>query len=160
DGSAKCAGTSAPFQVTANATTSVTVLLECRRGSDAGTVVINGGTNVCPQIASATVSPAEATVGHTMSLPPVGNDPNGNSLTYTWTASGPGTISNGGTSNATFTCTGPGAATVTLVVSDGDPGCNATASYPVTCDATNSLTLAPNAHGADSATMAALVRYN
>jgi hypothetical protein len=83
DGSAKCAGTSAPFQVTANATTSVMVLLECRASGDAGTVIINGGTNVCPQISSATVSPAETTVGHTMSLSSVGSDSDGDALTYT-----------------------------------------------------------------------------
>jgi hypothetical protein len=160
DGSATCAGKSAPFQVTPNATTSVMVLLECRTGSDAGTVIINGGTNVCPQIASATVSPAETTVGHTMALAAVGSDPDGDALTYAWTASGPGRISNAGASNATFTCTGVGAATVTVVVSDGDHGCDATQSYPVSCDSTNVLALASNAHGADAATMAALVSFN
>jgi hypothetical protein len=166
DGTAHCTGKSAPFDVSANATTSVTVLLECRIGVDAGTVIINGGTNVCPQITSGTVSPADVTVGHSIALSALGSDPNGDALTYVWSASGPGTVSNGASGSGTFTCTGSGAATVTVVVSDGDTNCDATASYPVTCDApdagtlTQGVTLATGAQAADTATMAALVDYN
>ena len=136
DQQTSCAGTSGPFRVTARQTVAVFVHLSCQGANPVGTVVINGEFNLCPQISSATINPSATTIGHTMMLSAaaVDHDNGPSAVSYSWTATGPGTIQDGSAPHATFLCTGQGPATIVLSVSDGDPGCKSSASFAVKCE--------------------------
>ncbi|HET7541329.1 MAG TPA: lamin tail domain-containing protein [Polyangiaceae bacterium] len=126
-----CSG-SASFNITAGATTSAQVKLQCKTPGKTGSVQVNGTLNVCPVIDSLSVAPAETTVGKTVGLSGTGSDPDHtpSALSYAWTSSA-GTLSGASSANASLTCTSIGTVTVTLTVSDGD--CSDTLSQTVTC---------------------------
>ncbi len=140
DGSVTCGG-SAQFATVARTTTNVAVALQCTTpAGDAGSAFVNGTTFNCAAWSSATASPAETTVGTSVSLAASAVGPNPAALSYAWSAPS-GTIDTPNAPNAHFTCTGPGPVTVTLSVGDGpvpDGGvCNstlATTTIQVTCD--------------------------
>jgi hypothetical protein len=131
DGETNCSGSSALFNVVSGATTSVSVAIDCHRAPTTGSVQINGTINVCPSIDSVSANPP---VGNTIALAGAATDPDGGPgvLSYKWTTSS-GALSSDGAQNPTLTCTTPGPASLTLVVSDGDPGCAATFNVQVTC---------------------------
>jgi hypothetical protein len=151
DGRITCLG-SATFSVTARSTTNVTVLMQCTGPlSDAGSAAINGQTYNCASVGSVSVSPAETTVGSSVSLSAAALGPDPAALTYAWSAPS-GTFSSSTSANVTFTCTQPGPVQVTLSVGDGpvpDGGsCNAalgTATVQVTCTAMDGGAASPDA---------------
>ena len=128
-----CSGT-AGFTVLAHQTASVAVPIECREGPKTGSVLVNGVINVCPQIDGLTATPTEIFVGSSVALVATAHDTDGGPsvLTYAWTASS-GALADAASASTRFTCTSPGTATIGLVVSDGDAGCNDTSSVTVTC---------------------------
>ena len=126
-----CTG-SASFNVTAGATSTAQVRLQCKAPSKTGSVMVNGTLNVCPVIDSLSVAPAETTVGNSVGLSATGSDADQspNALSYSWTSNS-GTISGGNLTVASLKCTAVGPVTVTLTVSDGD--CSDTLTQIVTC---------------------------
>jgi hypothetical protein len=129
-GISTCMGT-ATFDVVANTTVVVPVLLRCKKPPRFGSVLINGSADACPNIDSAFILPGKAAIGGTMSLTSSASDPD-SPFTYSWTATS-GTITNASSANATFTCTAVGTPTITLTVSDGDPTCNDVLAMQVIC---------------------------
>jgi hypothetical protein len=131
DGSATCSGSSAPFTVVASATTSVAVAIDCHKASTSGSIAVNGTVNVCPTIDSVSANPP---IGNTIAITASATDPDNGPqpLTYSWTTSS-GTLSSATVANPTLTCTAPGSVTLTVTASDGDSGCNATFTVPLTC---------------------------
>jgi len=126
-----CAG-SASFSVTAGATSSAQVRLQCKTPAKTGSVMVNGSLNVCPVIDSLSVDPAETTVGNSVNLSASGSDADKvpSSLSYSWTSSA-GTLTGASSANAALKCTVAGTVTVTLTVSDGD--CSDSLNQTVTC---------------------------
>jgi len=126
-----CTG-SASFSVTAGATTSTQVRLQCKTPGKTGSVMVNGVLNICPVIDSLSVAPAETTVGHAVSLTATGNDADKlpSALSYSWSSSS-GTLSGANSATAALTCSAVGKVTVTLTVSDGD--CSDSLTQTVTC---------------------------
>lgn len=126
-----CTG-SASFNVTAGATTSTQINLQCKLPPKTGNVSINGTVNVCPTIDSLSIEPAETTVGSSVTLSASGSDSDNapSALSYAWSATG-GTLTGATTANASLACTTAGPVTVTLTVGDGD--CTDTLSQTVTC---------------------------
>ncbi|HLK91496.1 MAG TPA: metallophosphoesterase [Polyangia bacterium] len=137
DGKTSCAGASASFSVSAGATTSVSVVIDCKAPGKTGSVAVNGTINICPNINSVSANPP---VGNTIALASSASDPDGGPqpVSYSWTTSS-GTLSSATAQNPTLTCTAPGTATLTLTVSDGDAGCATSFSVPVTCPSDASL---------------------
>jgi hypothetical protein len=137
DGATQCGG-SASFNVTAHATTAVTVHLTCHEAPRTGSVLVNGSLNVCPAIDGVSASPAEVLVGGSVSLGVTAHDTDSapSPLTYHWTASS-GALSDPSSQNPRFTCTGAGTATLTVTASDGDsaPNCADTSTVTVECSA-------------------------
>ncbi len=142
DGSTTCLG-SATFDVMAGATTAVAVRLDCHQPAATGSVAVLGTLNVCPVADGVTALPAEVAVGGSLALSAAAHDAdNGPSpLTYHWAASS-GTLSDASSAAPSFTCAAVGPSTLTLTVSDGDTGCNATQSVTVTCSGHNDSALA------------------
>ncbi|HZU85530.1 MAG TPA: hypothetical protein VE987_21520, partial [Polyangiaceae bacterium] len=135
DGSVSCSGSSAPFSIAANQTTSVPVALACSGPTpESGTIVVSATTSDCPVIDGIDVDPASVLVGGTIALLAHARGPNSGALTYSWTATA-GSLSGATAANPTFTCTSAGAATVTVAVSDGSDaaGCVAVKSATATC---------------------------
>jgi hypothetical protein len=137
DGQTSCAGTSASFSVSAGATTSVAVTIDCHGPVKTGSVAVNGTINVCPNIDSVSANPP---TGNTIALASSASDPDNGPqpMSYSWTTSS-GTLSSATAQNPTLTCTAPGAATLTLTVSDGDAGCATSFTVPVTCPPDSAL---------------------
>ncbi|HXJ23255.1 MAG TPA: metallophosphoesterase [Polyangia bacterium] len=137
DGTATCTGNSALFNVTASATTSVAVAIDCHSAPTTGSVAINGTVNVCPSITSVSAAPP---AGNLIAITGVASDPDSgpSALTYAWTTSS-GTLSSTTAANPTLTCTAPGSVSLTLTASDGDAGCNATFDFQLTCPPDSAL---------------------
>jgi hypothetical protein len=135
DGSSTCGGSSA-FAVTAGQTAAVTVSVACKQAPRTGSVMVSGVLNLCPVIDGINASPAEVTVGGSVSLTALAHDSDAgpSALGYSWTTSA-GTLSSATGKSPKLTCTEPGTATVALSVNDGDPAasCAATQSVTVTC---------------------------
>jgi hypothetical protein len=139
DGSS-CLGTSAPFAVTANSSTSVNVLLLCRGVTGTGTVTASGQIDNCPAVASYVVSPLATGLGGHITVNATGTDLDaGDVVTYAWTATA-GTFNTPSSASATFTC--PAAAsmiTLTITVSDSPaagsttPKCSTSKTIAVNC---------------------------
>jgi hypothetical protein len=131
DGGVTCAG-SAPFAVTAGATTPVSIHLLCREAALTGGIQVGGTVNICPTVDALSANPGEVRVGGTIAL--VGTthdlDMGPGALVLLWTATS-GTISDTAAARPTFTCTTAGPATITLTASDGD--CSGSGSLTVTC---------------------------
>jgi hypothetical protein len=137
DGTATCSGSSAAFNVVASATTSVAVNIDCHTTSKNGSIQVNGTIDVCPTIDSVSANPPS---GNQIAITGAASDVDSGPqpLTYSWTASS-GTLSSATVANPTLTCTAPGTVSLTLTVSDGDPGCNATFNFQLTCPADSAL---------------------
>jgi hypothetical protein len=138
DATIACSG-SADFSVVPGATTAVNLNLICTGGAaDAGTIVVNGSTQVCANINSISVFPLETTVDSTVALSATasaGSIP----PTFAWTATA-GTFDNASSATPIFTCPAtPSLVTITLNVSPSAPICTTTTSQSVevTCDALN-----------------------
>jgi hypothetical protein len=126
-----CVGTSAPFNVVAAAATPVSVVIDCSLAHKTGSVLVNGTINICPQVSSVSSTPP---TGNVIAIASVAIDPdNGPQATsYHWTTSS-GTLSSVSAQNPTLTCAAPGLASLTLTVTDGDPGCGDTFNLQVAC---------------------------
>jgi hypothetical protein len=137
DGTATCTGSSALFNVVASATTSVAVAIDCHKAPSTGSVAVNGTINVCPSITSVSATPPS---GNLIAITAVASDPDNapQPLTYAWTTTS-GTLSSTTVANPTLACTAPGTASLTLTVSDGDAGCNATFNIQLTCPPDSAL---------------------
>jgi hypothetical protein len=143
DGLVTCVG-SAPFTITARATTNVVDLLQCNAPvSEAGSANVNAPTYACAAVATASVTPGETTVGHAVTLAATATGPSTAGLTYAWSAPS-GAFSNPGAASTSFTCATAGTVPVTITVGDGnvpDGGaCNAaltTQTLMVQCDPAN-----------------------
>lgn len=135
DGVTTCTG-SQNFDVTAHATTTTIVALDCHEPPKKGTVLLQGVLNVCPVIDSISVMPDPSEVGTGVMLDATAHDfDDGPSpLTYHWTASA-GSLSTDSGASTTLTCTNSAPVEVTLTVSDGDPNpsCAASMTGFVTC---------------------------
>ncbi len=136
DGAFSCAG-SAEFEVSAQATTPVDVLLYCSAApGDEGTVVVTGTTQICATLTSLEASPLETAVGTPISLSASGSAGT-LPVSYTWTATA-GTIDDPQSEAPTFTCPGtPGPVTISVTVSLSVASCKTVTSQrvTVTCDA-------------------------
>ena len=132
DGGTTCAG-SATFSITAGATTSVTVGLQCRAAANTGNVSVGTTINNCPVITSVVVSPTTAGVGGTISVAATASDADPmETLTYAWTAPAmQGSFAAPSSASTTYTCTPAGPRPLTLTVGDGE--CEETFSVNVTC---------------------------
>jgi hypothetical protein len=118
DGTVTCAG-SAEFNVTAGATTNVSVALPCNAAApDAGSALVNGTTFNCASVTAVTANPVEVTVGSSIAVSASAVGPDASALNYTWTASS-GSFDTPGSPEASFTCTSSGIVTLTVTVSDG-----------------------------------------
>jgi hypothetical protein len=138
DGTITCAG-SASFSVVSSTTTGVNLTLVCNGATpDAGTVVVNGSTQLCANINSISVFPLETTVDSTIALS-ASASAGSVTPTFAWTATA-GTFDNPSSTSPTFTCPStPQMVTITLTVSPSAPVCTTTTSQSVdvTCDTLN-----------------------
>jgi arylsulfatase B len=112
---------SASFDVTAGATTSVTVHLNGSGKTGNGSVAVTGTINLNPRLDEVTVTPQAVLVGGSIRLSAVGTDPDAwpSPLSYYWSTTG-GVIDNPIGPNATLTSATPGTFTINLTLSDGD----------------------------------------
>jgi hypothetical protein len=139
DGAIQCGG-SASFDVRARTTTAATVSLSCHETPGTGSVAVSGSLNICPIVDSLSASPSEVIVGFPVLLSVVAHDrDNGPSpLAYSWEVSSgglSGALNDASAASPTFTCFVSGTATVTVIVSDGDPapGCADSATVSIVC---------------------------
>lgn len=111
---------SATFDVTAGATTAITIRLNGSSKTGNGSVSVNGTINVSPRLDEVTVTPQTAFVGSAISLLAVARDPDAlpSPLSYYWSTTG-GVIDFPISPSATLTSATPGTFTITLTVSDG-----------------------------------------
>jgi hypothetical protein len=133
DATTNCTG-QATFAVASRATTNVDVVLRCRTRPNTGSIIINGTLNLCPTIDMIGALPLTAKIGSPIALTSLASDDDHvpSAVSYHWT--GPFGFDTT-TPNATFGCSVVGAHTITLTVTDGDPGCEATSTAMVTCNA-------------------------
>jgi hypothetical protein len=137
DGQTSCSGSSAPFNVSAHATTNVMVAIDCHTGAKTGSILVNGTINVCPNIDSVGSHPPTGTAiaifsaAHDADAAP-------QPLSYSWTTDS-GTLDNATLQNPTLTCSAPGTVNLTLTVSDGDAPCNDSFALQVTCPPDSAL---------------------
>ena len=140
DGSTTCSG-SAAFAVTAHATATVTVNLQCHQGSTTGSVLVQGTLNVCPVIDELSASPSAVFLGSSLGLSARAHDTDSapSALAMSWSATS-GVLGNTSGASPSFLCTAPGPATITLSVTDGDTACAETQSVVVNCSVDASAT--------------------
>jgi hypothetical protein len=124
------------FDITAGNTTIAPVHLTCKLPPTTGSLELNGTVNVCPRLDALSVTPAETTVGHavTVTASATDVDQGPSALTYHYTVSSGSITSGSDTPDATVACTVPGPLDVTVTVSDGD--CTDTATQTITCTGT------------------------
>lgn len=143
-----CAGTSLPFTVTANMSTTVNVLLLCRGVVTNGTVAVNGTIDNCPSITSYVVSPLAVAPGGSINVNAAATDlDTSDVVTFKWTASA-GTATAGTFDSATsamtvFHCPATGSSQQTLTITASDnivagsvppaPKCSTPATIVVSC---------------------------
>lgn len=136
DGAFRCAG-SAEFEVGAQGTTPVNVVLYCSPApGDEGTVVVTGTTQICANLSALEASPLETAVGTPIALSATGSA-GPLSVSYRWTATA-GTFDDPEREKPTFTCPAtPGPVTISVTVAPGAPSCSTvtTGSVTVTCSA-------------------------
>jgi hypothetical protein len=133
DATTNCSG-QATFAVASRATTNVDVLLRCRVRQSTGSIIINGTLNLCPTIDMIGALPLATKIGTSIALTSLASDDDHvpNPVSYHWTAP-PGFDAT--TPNTTFICATVGSHTITLSVTDGDPGCESISTVTVTCSA-------------------------
>lgn len=137
-----CTGTSLPFDVISGQSTSVSLTLVCGGGGQSTapgsvgiTATVVAGDN-CPSIISSAASPAQTSVGGSLSVSALATDPDTTAtppdvLTYSWS---PAANFTSPTSASTkYNCTAAGVATLTLTVNDNH--------VPTSCPATITMTV-------------------
>jgi hypothetical protein len=129
DRGANCSG-SAVFDVVANQTTRVTIVLSCDASAENGAVSINADVRDCPAISSVTVLPAEVIVGATIALTA---EATSGSPEFAWTSSD-GVFSPAGAAVTTYQCTSGGTKTLALTLTAGD-ACHDSLQVEVICTA-------------------------
>jgi hypothetical protein len=118
DGSVICAG-SASFDVAPRATASVAVGMACNVATMGAQVTrVDGSTFNCAAVSSVTATPAETTVGSSVTVSGTANGPDPGGLSYSWTATS-GSFDKPNSPTAQFTCAAAGLATLTLTAGDG-----------------------------------------
>ena len=134
DGTLVCSG-SAEFSVVSGAMTAVNLTLICTGATaDAGTVVVNGSTQVCANISSISVSPLESTVDGPVALSASASAGSVKPV-FAWTATA-GTFDDASSASPVFTCPStPAIVTITLHVSPSAAICTTqtSQSVEVTC---------------------------
>ncbi|HLK93766.1 MAG TPA: hypothetical protein VKZ18_27995 [Polyangia bacterium] len=134
DGVTGCSG-STTFSVP-TPSTGVPVTLKCATPPDAGQALVTAATNLCPVVDGISVDTASVNVGGSMVVSVLAHDPDSGpsaTLSYSWSANSGSLSSTSGSASTTFTCTTAASVTISVVVSDGDRGCNVTQTIPVTC---------------------------
>lgn len=127
-----CEG-SADFGIGVGQLTSVMVFLNCKRPPQFGAVRVNGKLNICTELVKVIVSPLQTSVGDDIDLSAIGEDAEGDTITYEWTSTGGG-IANSESAVTKFTCTGTGEQSVRIRVSDdGFEHCVSEWTVAVTC---------------------------
>jgi len=130
---AVCHG-SADFDIRPALVTPVNVAMRCP-GPSQGRVQIDGIINVCPVLEAIQRGAEQVGVGASIVLRGVASDLDAYPapLTYIWTASS-GQLSHPAGSRTDFSCGAAGPASLSLAVSDGDPGCTgASATIGIVC---------------------------
>ncbi|HMJ16426.1 MAG TPA: DUF4215 domain-containing protein [Polyangiaceae bacterium] len=97
-----------------------------------GSVVIDGGVNLCARIDSYSVSPLQTAVGNAIALRATVVDAEGDPWELHWTASAGTVVPGSDPTAAEYRCTVVGRHTLSLSVSDGS-GCEDTKQVTVTC---------------------------
>ncbi|MFW2389189.1 MAG: PKD domain-containing protein, partial [Polyangiales bacterium] len=118
DGEVTCLG-SAEFDVEVGVTTDVMVMLNCKLPVGDGAVNVNGKFNLCAQLHKVVVSPLRTSVGSDIDLSALGEDVEGDPISYSWTGTG-GSIADPSAPATTYTCAEAGGQTVTVTISDDD----------------------------------------
>ncbi len=153
DAGLACAG-QATFDVVANTTTKVDVVLSCDGLDVGGSVGINGSFNICPSVTATTLSPTVQSIGGTiavsLSARDVDNAPQ--PLTFSW-ATNSGTLSNATTTAPSLLCTQAGPIALTYTVRDG--ACVKTGTLNATCGAASVDAGVQTDAGSDAGTDAA-----
>ncbi len=139
-----CTGSSAPFNVVTNQTSSVSVNLNCgavTADGGLGSVVVTGtvvpGDN-CPVLASWTISPETAAAnGGQVDINATATDADsGDMLTYQWSVAA-GSFASSTSTSTTYTCGAAGSQVLHLTVSDNHTPvpCSIEVAFPaVTCN--------------------------
>lgn len=142
NGEVVCVGSSEPFDIVANQTTQVNVVLTCGEETtvETGNAEVNGsfnvvGLNICPVVHSYVAIPDAIEAGGSSDVQIVASDYDGDALSYSWTATS-GSFDNAASSDAVYTCGAAGEQVLTVVVSDGEAGCDQTVEIPVGCGGT------------------------
>lgn len=142
NGEPVCVGSSEPFDIVANQTTQVNVVLTCGEETtvETGNAEVNGsfnvvGLNVCPGVHSYVAIPDAIEEGGSSNAQVVASDFDGDALSYSWTATS-GSFDNPGSSDVIYTCGAAGDQVLTVVVSDGEPACDQTVEIVVGCGGT------------------------
>jgi secreted PhoX family phosphatase len=132
-GKGSCSGASPSFSVRAGKTAMVQIALQCEQTTAGqGNVNLDGEVNFCPTRPSITASASTTSVnGDAVSLNGYASDPQGDALTYSWTASS-GKFDDANTPATSYRCTVTGEATLTLTADDGR-GCTKSTSLTVAC---------------------------
>jgi hypothetical protein len=114
-----CTG-SEMVEIVADVRVTVSVTLDCSvPPPESGEAEVVAGFNFPPEIASVTASPSPVIVGGDVALNVVATDPDGDALTYSWSAAD-GTFSVSDAPTTTWTAPGTdGSYEVTIEVSDG-----------------------------------------
>ena len=138
DGAFTCTG-SAGFDITAGATSLVSLTLNCSTApAGQGTVVVGGNTQICANLDSVSASPLETEVGTPINLAATGSA-GSVPVSFSWMASA-GSFDNALIATPVFTCPAtPGPVTITVTVSPSSATCNTVTSQTVTvnCDTLN-----------------------
>jgi hypothetical protein len=129
DGKLDCEG-SASLEVRKGLTTRIHVALACHVVGD-GIVQIKIGV-VCASthLVSYAISPLSASVGATIDVAAIDEDPDAGALTYAWSAT-TGTFADPAAATTTYRCTAAGGIEMTLVATSN--GCQETHTIAVTC---------------------------
>jgi hypothetical protein len=128
-GTAQCIGSAGPVTVTANQTIRVSVELRCQKPRDRGSVLINGTTNACPDIAAVTTDPPDGcSISLHVSATDDGKPSPPGTLQYDWTTE-PELVG----ANPTFQCRAPGPQPLWVTISDGDSTCDETFALTLLC---------------------------
>jgi hypothetical protein len=128
-----CSG-SAPFTVVAGQTALASVLLQCTRTNTRGSVAITGRIDQCPLITSISATSLQAPLGGAINIGVVVSDLDGDSVSYSWSASPSGLGSFGAqAANTTFTCLAVGNPQLSIAVTDGICGDSLTNAIPIHC---------------------------
>ena len=132
-----CVG-SGLFSIQDGGTTDVQIALVCSTSSDQpeGTIQVNATfmLNICPVISVLDVSPQDVLLGQSTMASVTANDPEGASLTYTWsTKAGNGTFSDPNAATTTYTCAANSTHNIRIEVSDDDSACLQSRQLQVNC---------------------------